>query len=101
MENETLIDAGDPLVVAIAWLLTAFVGVFAKRWPKLNKVEYFLPAVALIVSIIARVIYDYAVLEGFSWETLPRALAAAGVAVFSHSQVRELVKIRQSSEPKE
>lgn len=85
------VDATDPAVMVIAWGLTYAVG----RWcpPDFEtRVRPILPVVALLAACGARAAIDATQGEPLTLEALLRAVAAAGVAVMGHSQVREVHK---------
>ena len=89
------VDATDPLVVAITWVLTQVAAKFltAGKWERYRAA---LPTIALFIAVGARAALDALSGEALTGESLLRALGAAGVAVLAHSQGREVVKARGS-----
>jgi len=80
----------DPIVVgltiALTWVLSKF-PVFKER------LRPYLPMFALIIAVLARAILD--AIEGeVTLESLLRGLAAGGMAVMSHQQIRQLSKAK-------
>lgn len=84
------VDPSDPFVMAVAWAITYAVKTYAAE--KYAKVRTALPLIALFVAVLVRTLFDLGQGHALSADTLLRAIAAAGVAVFAHSQVRELSK---------
>lgn len=92
----TAVDATDPAVMLLAWLLTALVK-RAEPWlEKLGLAPAFLraslPAIAVLMAVAIRASIVAVQGEPFSWDVLLRALAAGAMAVMVHSQVREVKK---------
>lgn len=82
------VDLSDPIVVVITWLLTWGASKLVKGQGEMDKFRHALPALAVLIALAVRVALDTAQGQTASVETLLRALAAAGVAVLGHSQLR-------------
>jgi hypothetical protein len=89
------VDASDPVVAALAWGFTEIVKRLVPDEYS-DKVRPFLPLVALFVAVAARTIVALAMDEGLTFALFIRALAAAAVAVYSHSQIRGVQKFAKS-----
>lgn len=87
------VDASDPVVVGVSWLLTLVVSRVVQDGTELKKIRHFLPLIALCFAIGARVAIDAFQTE-VSFATFLRAFASAAAAVLAHSQVREFEKMR-------
>jgi hypothetical protein len=88
------VDASDPVVVGVSWLLTLVVSRVVQDGTELKKIRHFLPLIALCFAIGARVAID-AFQTDVSFATFLRAFASAAAAVLAHSQVREFEKMRK------
>jgi hypothetical protein len=93
-------DTTDPLAVVVAWLLTAAVRFAAKKRPDselLESIRHALPLIAVLIAIFFRA--AVATYEGgeVNTSTVLRGIAAGSVAVFLHSQGRELKKQKESA----
>ena len=86
------VDATDPVVVLIAWILTQIASHALKGDERVERYRSLLPALAVVIAVGARAALDAASGEALTVESVLRALAAAGVAVLAHSQGREIMK---------
>lgn len=84
------VDATDPIVVVLTWVLTYLAGLLGERVD--DRLRHLLPLVALVIAVAARAVLETLQGEAVTGETVLRALAAAGTAVLAHSQVREALK---------
>ena len=89
------VDATDPLVVALTWALTWGAGRWFSR-RQFEQARQALPVIAVLCAVGLRAALDAAAGMPLSMDALLRALAAAGVAVLGHSQVRGVQKVRRS-----
>jgi len=88
------VDMTDPTVAALAWALTTGAG---KIFNLTNKphLRATLPVVAVLLAVGVRSGADLVSGGTFDFATLVRGVAAGAVAVVTHSQFRELFKMRQ------
>lgn len=91
------VDATDPLVVGLTWALTWAAG----RWAIPARYRGALPALAVLLAVAVRAGLDAAQGMPLTPETVARAVAAGGVAVMGHSQVREIQKALAKPAPAE
>lgn len=91
--DPTLIDPSDPVVVALTWGLTQIAGLVGDRIS--DHTRHALPVVALVIAVALRAGYVAVQGEPLTVDVLARGLAAGAVAVFLHSQVREVRKVRK------
>lgn len=91
MENLIPFDGTDPVVVVLTWFLTMLLGKLITRFT-LDQYRAALPFAAVVLATGIRVGIDAVMGDPLTWATLARALAAGGVAVLSHSQLREVMK---------
>lgn len=88
-----LIDGTDPAVVALTWGLTQLAGLAGDRISE--KTRHALPALAVVIAVGLRAGYTAVQGEPLTVDVFARGLAAGAVAVFLHSQVREVRKVRK------
>ena len=93
------VDASDPVVVGVSWLLTLVVSRVVHDKEQLQTVRHFLPLIALCFAIGARVAIDAFQTE-VSLASFVRAFGSAAAAVLAHSQVREFEKMRKPTSEK-
>lgn len=86
------VDATDPLVALLAWLLTSLVAKVGGK--RTRQVKHLLPAVAVLSAVALRAGVSAVEDAPVSVDTALRAVAAGGVAVLTHSQAREIQKMR-------
>lgn len=93
-------DPSDPIVALFALLVTELLKRLLKP-ATLERVSPTIPAVVVLIAMGLRVAYDAAVTpEGITWASVLRGIAAAGVAVLTHSQFRSVAKaIAAAPEP--
>lgn len=84
------VDETDPLVFLLAWGLTYAAGRLCKG--RTQKLRRALPAIAVMLAVVLRVLWAIWSNEGLSLATFLRAMGAAGTAVLCHSQLREILK---------
>lgn len=82
------VDATDPLVVMLAWLLTFLAG----RVPWLNQRRHLLPTVAVFAAVGVRAALDAAMGEPLTGATIARGFAAGATAVLADVQRRQFDK---------
>lgn len=94
------VDLTDPLVVVLTWGLTEI----AARWIKgrgkaesLARLRHVIPTISLLIAVGIRAALAQIQGQAVDFDLMCRALAAAGVAVLTHSQVREGQKYRESN----
>ena len=88
-------DGTDPLVAVLAWGITALLRRYApKRWAWLRRST---PAVAVLLAVFLRTALAAGQGEPLTVQVGLRALAAGAVAVWGHSQLREVVKAAEDS----
>jgi hypothetical protein len=92
---DPMIDGTDPLVVLLTWALTLVVGKLVKKG-KFSKLRHMLPAFAVLGAVAIRAIIEASQGAELTVDTALRALAAGGVAVMGHSQIREIQKAMTS-----
>ena len=94
-------DGTDPIVVMLAWLLTMLLGKLIER-VGLERYRAVLPVAAVVLAIGVRVGIDVTLEGPLTWATALRAIASGAVAVTSHAQFREVIKLvaSASKEPK-
>lgn len=85
-------DAQDPFVIVLTWVLVWAVRKWAKD--RLPKVRHMLPFIAVLLAIAVRAAMEASAGLELSWATVGHGLAAAGVAVLTHSQGREIKKVQ-------
>jgi hypothetical protein len=86
-------DPSDPIVALFALVITEAL----KRMLKpaaLKRVGPVIPVVVVVLAMALRVGYDAMLTDGgaLTWATVLRGLAAAGVAVLTHTQFRSVAK---------
>lgn len=86
------LDAGDPAVALIAWALTLAVGRMLTR-AQAAKARTALPMMAAAIAVGLRAAYAVSAGQPLTVDVVARGFGAAAVAVFAHSQARELAKI--------
>lgn len=90
------VDGTDPLVMALAWLITFGLHAVAKKYGAKNRVvrrmQHLMPVFAVVAAAGLRAAYGVAAGEPLTASTVLRAVAAGGVAVLGHSQGREILK---------
>jgi len=87
------IDPSDPIVALSALVLAEAL----KRMLKpaaLKRIGPVIPVIVVVLAMALRVGYDAMLTEGgaLTWATVLRGLAAAGVAILTHTQFRSVVK---------
>jgi len=97
------LDVTDPIVVLLTWALTSVVGYFVNLVDK-PKLRIALPMVAVLLatgSQAALAAFDGTLVidDAFQWSVAMEGLAAGAMAVFGHSQMRELLKLVQPAQP--
>ena len=92
------VNVTDPIVVGLTMALTWVLGKFAP--PFQDKLRHWLPLIALIFAVLLRAVLD-AMESEVTLESLFRGLAAGGMAIASHQQVRQIVKSKAEEAPKE
>lgn len=92
MNVQTSLD--DPLLVVLTWAMTYVFSQSVKDKTAYRRLRHIIPAFALLMAIFLRVLGDQITGTPLTVEALLRAVAAAGVAVLTHSQVREIQKAR-------
>ena len=90
------VDATDPLVVVLTWFLTEAASQWVKGKKRTEALRHILPALAVLIAIALRAAVTVTQGQALSVDVFLRALAAAGVAVLSHSQLREGQKVVQA-----
>lgn len=93
MQTTVPFDVSDPLIVIITWGLTVLLSKLPEGSSFEARIRNFIPAIAVLLAVAVRSGIDAANGEPFTVGTLLRALAAGAVAVLTHSQFREVVKI--------
>ncbi len=91
-DGEWLADPADPIIV----LVSIGLGQILKRVlpARVNHViKPYLPVIILLLAVGGRVLYDFLSSGEITVNTALRALAAAGVAVLTHSQFRSIAKV--------
>lgn len=91
----TPVDASDPLVVVVSWVLTLVAGKLLNTTER-RKFRKALPALAFLFAVAIRAGVDVAQGHPLDLQTLLRALAAGGIAVAGHSQFREVAKMLEA-----
>jgi len=90
-------DAADPLVAVIAWALTALLRRWTPDgWGWLRKAT---PAIAMLVAVFVRTIWG--ILESGEVVTADLVLhgvTAGALAVWGHSQFREVLKVSSDAD---
>jgi hypothetical protein len=84
-------DGTDPFVALLAWALT----ILARRYAPAKikaRVHQLTPAVAVLLAVFLRAGLSVAYDEPMTAQVALRALAAGAVAVWGHSQLREVIK---------
>ena len=92
MPTNVPVDASDPIVALLAWFFTwSLLRLFPDQ-PK-RKIRKHAPTIAFFTALFLRTVVSHwmGAEESGSTEFL-RALAAGAVAVFMHSQIREIQK---------
>jgi len=88
----------DPIVVVLAWLLVA---VLRKYWPgepspeRKRVIDRLAPTLAILLAVFVQTAADalgVAGADGLSLESVSKAVGAGAMAVYGHSQFRELQK---------
>lgn len=87
------VDVTDPIVVMTTWGLTWAIGRLLRE-SEADAARAYLPVVAVALAVVIRSLIDNLSGREINMDTLLRALAAAGVAVLTHSQFREVVKAK-------
>ena len=88
-------DGSDPLVAFLAWGIMVLVRRYAPtRWDWLRKAT---PALAVLLAVFLRAAMAAAQGEPLTVQVGLRAFAAGAVAVWGHSQLREVVKAAEDS----
>lgn len=90
-------DQTDPIAVAVAWLLTSVVSKTMES-ESTKRFRTALPLIAVLSAVGFRAAYSMIDGQPISLEMMLRALAAGAVAVFSHSQLREFIKVQETEE---
>jgi len=90
-------DGTDPLVAILAWGIMVLARRYApKRWGWLRKAT---PALAVLLAVFLRTALAAGQGEPLTVQVVLRALAAGAVAVWGHSQLREVVKAVEEGSP--
>jgi len=91
LDHLSMFAAQDPIVVMLAWVLTALIAHFFTLTDR-PKLRAALPSLALLFAVGARA--GFAVVQGepITWTIVGSGFLAGATAVFGHSQFRELIK---------
>jgi len=102
MDSTTVVpvDGTDPLVMALAWVVAYGVNRWCKKKGDKRKLRAATPVLAVLAAVALRTIITAVQGHPLTIDVILRAVAAGGVAVLSHSQVREVQKIWEEPEPK-
>jgi len=92
------LDGADPLVAIVAWGLTEACSRLLSA-AEARRARRFLPAVAVAIAVALRAAYEAVQGEPMTVDVLLRGAGAAGIAVLTHSQLRELRKGAPGSSP--
>lgn len=86
------VDPSDPIVALFALVLTEALKRLLKP-AALARIGPVIPAIVVLTALALRAGYDAALTEGgLTWASVLRGLAAAGVAVLTHAQLRSVAK---------
>lgn len=95
MTPELTMDAADPLVIVLTWVLTWAVG----RWmPGLKNHRKVLPTVAVLIAVFIRAVMESTQGEPLTTQTILHGLSAGAITVMGHAQVRQFTKSRDTTE---
>lgn len=85
------VDVSDPLVAVLAWVLAAVLkkalGSRARRY------RAAIPSAAILIAVLLRTAFAVGQDQPLDVSVVLRSVAAGAVAVFGHSQFREIVKL--------
>jgi len=87
------LDGSDTLVGLFAWIFTSITAKLVKDKAGLDKIRHFLPLISLASAVAFRAGIEAMQGREITAETLTHALIVGGVAVVSHSQIREVIKV--------
>ena len=92
-------DGSDPVVTVLAWGVVALLRRYAPAsWePFLRRAT---PGLVVLAAVFLRALIAVALSEPFTLASVLRALAAGGVAVLGHSQLRALLKTELTPKPR-
>lgn len=86
------VDASDPIVAVLAWIIAGALRYGVNRWWPKARISKYLPTIAVLLAVGLRATAQ--ALQGgeITGELFLRALASGAMAVWLHSQARELLK---------
>jgi hypothetical protein len=87
------IDASDPVVMILSWLIVMGVTRFCAERPEAQKIKHFAPLLAVFIAVAIRTAGAAAQGQPITFDVVVRAALAGAVAVFAHSQLREVNKL--------
>lgn len=87
-----LLDSTDPTVAGVTWVLTFLLSTYieGEKYANLRKA---LPVIAVLIAVFLRVVFALTMGNPLDWMLLARAFGSGAVAVLTHSQFREMVKL--------